>query len=394
MMSEPKRTAVPRGFWSVWLVVFVDLVGFGIVAPLLPLYADSFGASAATIGVLFASYSLAQLIFAPIWGRLSDRIGRRPILLVTIAGSAIGSLIVGLAPTLAIVFVGRILDGISGATIGVARAVVADVAEEHERSRLMGLLGMAFGLGFILGPAIGALAAWVDIAIPFFVAAGLSVINFVMAWFRLEETRPPGSHAGEIAPPWKMRPSRIVLTLGAISFLTYVGFSAFETTFALLGQDRFDLTAASIAGVFVGIGVLVAIIQGGLVGPLAKRHGDLPLMKIGLVFSAVGLAVLAFAYSWLTLAVGLVLLIIGQGLVNPTLSAVAAGLVPDKDLGMSMGWLQSAGGLARVVGPILGGALYAWNPGSAYVAAALVTGIAWLITMSAIRMPDRIVIPE
>lgn len=390
MASDMKRGSVPPGFWSVWLVVFVDLVGFGIVAPLLPLYADSFGAGAATIGVLFASYSLAQLIFAPIWGRLSDRVGRRPILLVTIAGSAIGSLILGLAPTLAIVFVGRILDGISGATIGVARAVVADVAEKDERSRLMGLLGMAFGLGFILGPAIGALAAWIDISVPFFVAAGLSVVNFGMAWFRLEETRPPGSHAGEMAPPWKIRPSRIIFTLGAISFLAYAAFAAFETTFALLGHDRFDLTASSIAFVFVGIGALIAVIQGGFVGPLARRHGDLPLMKVGLVFSAVGLGVLAFAHTWPMLIAGLFFLIVGQGLTNPTLSAVAAGLVPDQDLGISMGWLQSAGGLARVVGPILGGVLYAWSPGSAYVAAALITGVAWLVTVTAVTVPEHI----
>ncbi|MDH3249670.1 MAG: MFS transporter, partial [Acidimicrobiia bacterium] len=185
-MTQSERT--PAGFWAVWTTVAMDLLGFGIIIPLLPLYADSFGASPTTIGVLFASYSLAQFVLSPVWGRISDRVGRKPVLVVTIIGSAVGSLVLGLAGSLIVLFVGRIIDGASGASVAVARATVADVATPEQRPRLMGLLGAAFGFGFVIGPVVGSLAALGGPAVPFFLAAAISALNAVATWIRVPET--------------------------------------------------------------------------------------------------------------------------------------------------------------------------------------------------------------
>lgn len=381
----------PNGFWPVWLAVLLDLVGFGIVIPLLPLFADSFGANALVIGLLFASYSLAQIVFSPIWGRLSDRFGRRPILLVTIAGSAAGSLILGLAPTLAILFVGRIVDGISGASIAVARAVVADIATDEERPRLMGLLGAAFGLGFVIGPSLGALAALGGQALPFFVAAGLSVVNFAAAWFRLPETHPVREGTVADQPDSRRaRPAPVIVRLGAISFVALVAFSAFETTFGLLGRDRLGLDEVAVAVVFAAVGIVLVVTQAGLVGPLASWLGEVGLIRFGLVLNVAGFGLLAFAASWFTLLAGLGLLVVGQGLVTPAVSSVAAGAVPGSQAGVALGWLQSAGGLARVVGPVLGGALYAIRSGLPYLVSAALTGLALFLVagMAALPVPD------
>lgn len=378
---------LPPGFWPVWLAVLLDLVGFGIVIPLLPLFADSFGAGAVSIGLLFASYSLAQILFAPIWGRLSDRIGRRPVLLVTIAGSAIGSFLLGIAPTLAILFVGRIVDGISGASIAVARAVVADIADDAQRPRLMGLLGAAFGLGFVIGPSLGALAALGGQALPFFAAAGLSVVNFIAAWFRLPETREPAAAPATSEPVWRMRPAPIILRLGVISFVSIVAFSAFEATFGLLGRDRLGLDEAAVAAVFAGLGLLLVLTQGGLIGPLAAWIGEYGLIRLGLVLNAVGFGVLAFATSWAALLAALALLAVGQGLVTPAVSSVAGGAVASAEAGIALGWMQSAGGVARVAGPVIGGALYAVRIEAPYLLSAVLTGVALVLVAGAAAAP-------
>src|SRR3954470_14798234 len=181
MRSRGDRRPLPPGFGTIWTTVAVDLVGFGIVLPLLPLYASRFHASPATVGALFASFSVAQLVLAPVWGRVSDRIGRKPVLVLSLFGTAAGTLLTGLAGSLALLFVGRIVDGVSGASVSVAHAAVADVATPAERPRLFGLLGAAFGVGFVAGPAIGALAALGDARLPFFVAAAIAGVNALVA---------------------------------------------------------------------------------------------------------------------------------------------------------------------------------------------------------------------
>ncbi|MEX1004561.1 MAG: MFS transporter [Acidimicrobiia bacterium] len=367
------RASVPRGFWPVWTAVAVDLLGFGIIIPLLPLYAERFGASATTIGLLFASYSLAQFVFAPIWGRISDRVGRRPILLITIAGSAIGSLVLGLAGSLPMLFIGRILDGASGASVAVARATVSDVADSDQRPRLMGLLGAAFGLGFVIGPSLGALAALGSPSLPFYVAAGISVLNLIAGFIRIPETlRAPTSTMHGTGLRSLPLP---VLRLVILTFVGITAFSAFEATFSLLGSARLDMTEPTVALVFAGIGLVLVATQAGLVGPITRALGETSTIRLGLILNVVGFAVISVADSWLTLPPGLALLALGQGLLTPTLSSAVAGMAPER-AGVALGVQQSAGGLARVVGPVIGGALFAAAIPLPYIVAAGLTLIA------------------
>ncbi|MEX2654374.1 MAG: MFS transporter, partial [Acidimicrobiia bacterium] len=293
------RQPIPKGFWPVWTAVAVDLLGFGIIIPLLPLYAERFGASPTTIGLLFASYSLAQFVFSPIWGRISDRVGRRPILLVTIAGSAIGSLILGLAGSLPMLFIGRILDGASGASVAVARATVSDVAGPDQRARLMGLLGAAFGLGFVIGPSLGALASLGSPSLPFFVAAGISLLNLVAGIIRIPETRRVSTSAMH-GVGFRSLPTP-VLRLVILTFVGVTAFSAFEATFSLLGSARLDMNEPTVALVFAGIGLVLVAAQGGLVGPVTKALGETKTIRLGLILNVIGFAVISVADSWWSL---------------------------------------------------------------------------------------------
>ncbi len=366
------RGRVPQGFWPVWTAVVVDLLGFGIVIPLLPLYASRFGASPLQVGLLFASYSLAQFVFSPIWGKVSDRVGRRPVLLLTIAGSAVGSLVLGLAGSVAILFVGRIIDGISGASIAVARAAVADSADDGERPRLMGLLGAAFGIGFVAGPVLGSVASLAGPSAPFFVAAAISLVNLAVAAVRLPETRrdsravPARDDAAKVV-------SGPVLRFIVVTFTAITAFAAFEATFALLGEVRYGMTESVVALAFAGVGAVLVLTQAALVGPVAARMGEAATIRLGLGLDLVGFLLIGSSRGWPTLMVGLAVLAMGQGLVAPSLSSMLAGMVPPERSGAVLGAQQSAGGLARVVGPVLGGALFAIGAGVPYVVAALLT---------------------
>ncbi|MEE8456810.1 MAG: MFS transporter [Acidimicrobiia bacterium] len=364
---------VPRGFWAVWTAVALDLLGFGIIIPILPLYASNFGANPYMIGLLLASYSLAQLLFAPIWGQLSDRFGRKPILVVTLVGSAIGSLVLGLAGSILVLFIGRIIDGISGASVAVARAIVADTADETNRPRLMGLLGAAFGVGFVLGPALGGLAGLFGPRVPFLIAGSIAAVNAVVAARRLSETRKPTDARPTLLLQRIRGLNRDVAGLIALSFVAVAAFSLFETTFALLAAERLAITGPQISLVFALVGVVLVATQAGLVGILSKRYSEITMIGIGLALNIPGFLLVAFSTSWLQLAPGLVLLAVGQGLTTPAISSAIAGRAPAGHAGVVLGVQQSAGGLARVVGPITGGVLFAVGIKMPFVVAALVT---------------------
>jgi len=377
--SRGDRRPLPPGFGTIWTAVAVDLIGFGVVLPLLPLYATRFHASAFTVGALFASFSIAQLIFAPVWGRVSDRVGRKPLLVLSLFGTAVGTLLTGLAGSLALLFAGRIVDGVSGASVSVAHAAVADVAAPRERARLFGLLGAAFGVGFVAGPTIGALAALVDERLPFFVAAAIAGVNALVAIRRLPETnrRRAGVAA---APPWTPQTGledevvvldddeeaetaaraggRSIPGLLAVAFVSLVAFSAFEVTFPLFGKARLGFEPSSTAGLFAAIGLLLAAVQSSLVHPLVRRIGETGTLRFGLLTNALGLVVLAAVHSWWLLAPALVALVVGQGVAMPALTAQFARRAPAARTGGTLGVQQSANGLARVVGPLLGGLLF------------------------------------
>jgi len=428
---SPERPPLPRGFGVIWTTVAIDLVGFGIVLPILPQYAEDFGAGAALIGILSASFSLAQLLFAPVWGRLSDRYGRKPILLLSLFGTALGSLLTGIAGAVWILFVGRILDGISGASVSVAQAAVGDVSPPSQRPRLMGLLGAAFGVGFVAGPAIGALAALGGRHVPFFVAAAIATVNGLIAIRRLPETskgvaghplaepevvaaraeefaaieaavadhrsersaaardaewiasEPALDGPGLVEPAHLERPEpgedpqrRAIVRLIVVAFVAMVAFSGFEATFSLLVEDRFGLTLASTSAVFAGIGVVLVLVQVGLVHPVALWLGESGTLRLGLVANGIGLALLALDLGWVGLVAALVVLTVGQGLLTPTLSSAVSGRA-GRRRGQWLGWQQSAGGLARVVGPVLAGSLFEFTGvGAPYVAGAVLAAAA------------------
>jgi len=410
------RAKLPRGFGVIWTTVAIDLVGFGLVLPILPQYAERFGAGAALIGVLSASFSLAQLLFAPVWGRLSDRFGRKPILLISLFGTALGSLLTGVAGSIWILFLGRIVDGVSGASVSVAQAAVGDVSPPSQRARLMGLLGAAFGVGFVAGPAIGALAALGGPRLPFFIAATIAAVNGVVAIKRLPETargvaghpladpevvaaraeefatfeaaaagvdaeriasEPALDGPGIVEPAHVSAPSSVegataataaaaaadgvdrsaIVRLIVVAFVAMTAFAGFEATFSLLAQSRFGLTLASTSAVFVGIGIVLVAVQGGLVHPVVSRIGERNTLRFGLVANALGLGLLAVSLGWPGLIVSLLLLTVGQGLLTPTLSSAVSGRA-GRQRGQWLGWQQSAGGLARVIGPIVAGSLF------------------------------------
>jgi DHA1 family tetracycline resistance protein-like MFS transporter len=353
----------------IFITVFIDLVGFGIVIPVLPYYAEGtkFGATPTQVGLLFASYSVMQLVFAPVLGRLSDKYGRRPILLMSLLGTAIGFLVLGFATTLWMLFVGRIIDGISGGNISTAQAYIADVTTKENRAKGMGLIGAAFGLGFVFGPAIGGILSRWGINVPFLFAGGLAFANAILLYFTLPETVTPDHPARVSAASgrgWRqlliaMREPRLAYVL-AIYFLGIVAFSMMTATFSLFMMFRLGYDAFHNGWVFAFVGIISAIIQGGLIGKLVKRFGEPLLIIVGaLLFSAS-----LFFIPFVTLTSGLVALLalgattaIGQALSAPSLSSLASKTASAGEQGGVLGVMQSVASLARAVGPSLAAVL-------------------------------------
>jgi MFS transporter, DHA1 family, tetracycline resistance protein len=348
------REPLPRGFWVIWSTVALDMIGFGIVAPILGRYADRFGASGFQVGLLFASFSLAQMIFSPILGRWSDRVGRKPVIVISLFGTALGSFITGAAGALWVLFAGRLIDGASGASVSVAQSAITDLATKEQRARMLGLLGMAFGVGFVFGPAIGGLAALGGPHIPFYVAGTLALINAVAAIIRLQETRVPNRAAQTTRVHVPFRKRRYG-ALAGVGFFSMLAFSGFEATFSLFGGARFNLTEASTAVVFLGVGVVMSAVQGSLIGPLTSRFGSLQLLRNGLVLVSVGLLFLGAAVIWPTMIVALLFMVVGAGISNPSLTALVADSAHEDRRGEALGIQQSASALARVIGPPLAG---------------------------------------
>ena len=348
------REPLPRGFWVIWSTVALDMIGFGIVAPILGRYADRFGASGFQVGLLFASFSLAQMIFAPILGRWSDRVGRKPVIVISLFGTALGSFITGAAGALWVLFAGRLIDGASGASVSVAQSAITDLATKEQRARMLGMLGMAFGVGFVFGPAIGGLAALGGPHIPFYVAGTLALINAVAAIIRLQETRVPNKAAPTTRVHVPFRKRRYG-ALAGVGFFSMLAFSGFEATFSLFGGARFNLTEASTAVVFLGVGVVMSAVQGSLIGPLTSRFGSLHLLRNGLVFVSIGLLFLGAAVIWPTMIVALLFMVVGAGISNPSLTALVADSAHEDRRGEALGIQQSASARARVIGPPLAG---------------------------------------
>ena len=377
-----ERTKFPAGFWVIWSTVALDMVGFGMVVPILGRYADRFGASGFEVGLLFTSFSIAQFFFAPIMGRLSDRIGRKPVIIISLLGTAVGSFVTGAAGTLWLLFLGRFLDGASGASVSVAQSAITDIAPPEQRARLLGMLGAAFGVGFVFGPAIGGLAALGGPHVPFYVAGVFALCNAVAAFIRLPETNQNIGKARDAVQFASRRRSFAWNKFTITALLSGTAFAGFEATFALFGERRFDLTEGSAAAVFLVVGVMLVVVQGGLIGPLTKAFGSQRLLVAGFATLIAGFLVLSIAEVWVVLFLALALLSLGQGLVTPSLTSVVADTVSPDRRGEVLGVQQSAGALSRIIGPAIAGLLFdhagiAWP----YVVAAVLTGAA-LATVS------------
>jgi len=350
----------------IFTTVFIDLVGFGIVIPVLPFYAEGsrFNATPRTVGLLFASYSVMQLIFAPILGRLSDKHGRRPVLLISIIGTGIGFLILGFATTLWMLFVGRILDGITGGNISTAQAYIADVTTKEDRAKGMGLLGAAFGLGFVFGPAIGGILSRWGVGVPFLFAAGLAFANALLLYFTLPETVTP-DHPARVSAAGGRGLAHLVQSLKdprlsyvlVIYFLFIVAFSIMTTAFSLYTMFRFGYDAQHTGYLFAYVGILAVIVQGGLIGKLVKRFGEMTLVIAGAFLFAGSLFAVPFvgpqAGGLLALLVGGGLFSIGNSLSAPSLTSLASKSVGAGEQGSVLGVTQSVASLARAVGPAL-----------------------------------------
>jgi multidrug resistance protein len=354
--ASPSRERSSLGV--IFFTVMLDLLGFGIVIPLLPLYAEKLHASNAEIGVLMACYSVMQLVFAPIWGRLSDRVGRRPILLISIVGSCGSQIGYALAPTFWWLVVARSFAGVCGANITAAQAYVADVTHESHRAAGMGMLGAAMGLGFIFGPAVGGFLSHHSATLPFYVAAALAGANFVCAALILKEPRDQAHRTRARTLTWgglvRVAATPRLATLLLLYFIVTFGFANLEATFPIYLERKFGYGPKEVGYFFTYIGVLMVLVQGGLLRRLVPRFGERRLIIAGTLLMAVGFFTQHAAATLTALLVSIAITAVGNQLNTPSLSSLISRRASGEQQGGVLGVSQSMGALARVIGPLVG----------------------------------------
>jgi MFS transporter, DHA1 family, tetracycline resistance protein len=371
-----------------FVTVFVDLLGFGIVLPMLPYYAESYGASPLVIGLLSTSYSLMQFVFTPVWGRLSDRYGRRPMILRSLAGSCVGFLIFGLAHSLPVLFAGRILAGIAGAIIPTTSAYIADVTPPEQRAKGMGMIGAAFGLGFIFGPAIGGLLSPFGYDKPALLASALAGVNLVFAHFMLPESLSEENRTSARRRRFDMatlfaalRDPRIGVLL-AIYFVATFAFSNMEATFALLNEHRYGLNARQTGYLFTYIGLLATLMQGVFAARAVRRWGEARCVTTGTFLMIFALGLMPIAPGLPAYCAVIALLSIGSGLNAPALSALLSRSAHGDEQGGIMGIAQSLASLGRIFGPVWGGYTFgALGLRWPFLTGALFMGAAFLLSL-------------
>lgn len=343
---------------TLFSVIVIDLIGFGVVIPILPFYAEKYGASATLLGVLLTSYSGMQFLCSPLWGKLSDRWGRKRVMLLTMTGASLSLFILGSADSLWMIFVGRILGGIFAANISVATAYVTDITSEENRTQGMGMIGAAFGIGFILGPALGGGLEHLGYHVPIYVAAGLALINAAYGVLVLRE---PDRKKEVVGLQTKILSHAYVRKMCLIYFLFTFGITQLESLFAFLMMDRYHYDARHVAFVLVAMALVMVGIQGGLIRRLAKSFGEKRLLLVGVIGLALGFLLIPVIQPLRILMIPLLLTAVGRGLSQPALLSLVSKGGPKNRHGEVMGTFQSSASLARVLGPLAAGALYDWH---------------------------------
>jgi DHA1 family tetracycline resistance protein-like MFS transporter len=377
-----------------FLTIFLDLMGFGLIIPILPTYAKTLGATDAMVGLLGTSFSIMQFIFASFWGGLSDRFGRRPIMLISIAIMVVAYVLFANATVLWLLFATRLLKGFGAANLSVAQAYISDVVPQKDRTKAFGVIGAAFGLGFIFGPSIGGVInEFYGVAGVGYFAACLGTLNFILAWLFLKESLVEKSDSIELFPnPFKdlVRFKHIpeVNALFTINFVYVLGFSMMQITATLLWAEHFGLSEMHIGYTFAYVGLLAVIIQGGLIGKFNSWFGERNLLVIGTLLAAIGLFGMPFVPTehFSLELVCMTFLSLGNALLTPTVSSLLSSFAPEGMQGKILGTNQSVGSLARVVGPAVGGVAYGWHFSYPYL---LAGSISLIVSVLAVRLRKK-----
>jgi len=375
-MSETKK-ALPILF----AVMFLVMVGFGIIIPVLPFYAENVGASPTQLGLLMAVYSLMQLIFAPMWGRISDRIGRKPVIMIGIFGLSVSFFLMGFSSQLWMLFAARIIGGfLSSANMPTVMAYVADITSPEDRGKGMGMIGAAVGLGFVFGPAIGGIFSKFSLSTPFYIAGASSFITFFLVWFLLQEslTKENRSLANtEKASLWNSFNGSLSI-LYILQLFISLSLSGLEATFAYYAAKKAGLGTVTLGYLFMIMGFAGAIVQGGLVGIMTKKYGEGLVIQIGIIISAVGFGLILLVDSFTIAAIFLTIFGIGNGVIRPSVSALLTKRSTSGH-GSATGLLSSFDSFGRIVGPPLGGWLFSITIGLPYISGIILSIIALIL---------------
>ena len=351
-------------------VVVLDLIGFGIVVPILPFYAEKYGATATILGFLLTSYSGMQFLFSSVWGKLSDRIGRKRVMILTMGGSAAALVLLGVANSLPLLFLGRILGGVFAANISVASAYVTDITTEENRSKGMGMIGAAFGIGFLLGPVLGGVLSHYGYHVPILTAAALSAINMVYAAFRLQE--PKRHHSSEEVIKTAVLSHRPILKMCTVYFLSSIAMNQMEAVFAFYMMDRFAYDAMHVAYILAMMALIMVVIQGGMIRPLTQKYGETVLLISGGLILALSFLALPHSPTVALLLLPLAFSAVGRGISQPSFMSLVSKKAPSHMRGAVMGTFQASASLGRVIGPIIAGVLYDhWQASPFYMASLL-----------------------
>ena len=389
-------TTSKRNLYILTFVLFVVMLGYGIIIPILPFYIESMGAGGTELGLLVASYAVMRLIFGPIWGSLSDRLGRKPVLLVGILGYAVTMVWFGLATRLWMLFAARILSGVlSSATAPTTMAFIGDSTSEKERGGGMGLLGAAGGIGTIVGPVLGGFLAGDSLATPFFLAAGLSVLSLLLAIAFLPESLPAEARQtiqkNEKLIDLKVWGEAIISPIGSLLVLTFVstsGLMIFANVFGLYALEKFSFGPEDVGVMMMVLGLVSAVAQGLLVGPATKKYGDEAVIKLGLFATAIGFGLMLLANTYVTILLATAFFALTVAIQIPALTSLTSrrATVPQ---GIAMGLSNSFVSLGRIVGPLVGGFLFDLNMLFPYLSGVAIMGIGFVASLMALKEESR-----